>query len=98
MRRLLGLAAAVVALAFAPAAHAQTACDADIDADGTVGAPDFAALLGAWGACSGCAADVNNDGLVNTADLSALLGLRFPRCLARAVWCLAPPGTCQAPG
>ena len=35
-RRVLGLAAAVVALAFAPAAHAQTACDADINADGNI--------------------------------------------------------------
>jgi formylglycine-generating enzyme required for sulfatase activity len=79
-RRVLGLAAAVVALAFAPAAHAQTACDADINADGTVGASDLAALLGAWGACSGCAADVNNDGLVDAADLSALLGLWGGTC------------------
>jgi formylglycine-generating enzyme required for sulfatase activity len=79
-RRVLGLAAAVVALAFAPAAHAQTACDADINADGTVGASDLAALLGAWGACSGCASDVNDDGLVDAADLSTLLGLWGGTC------------------
>jgi formylglycine-generating enzyme required for sulfatase activity len=83
LRRALGAAVAAMALAFAaaPAAHAQTACDADINADGTVGAPDLAALLGAWGACSGCAADVNNDGLVNAADLSALLGLWGATCV-----------------
>jgi formylglycine-generating enzyme required for sulfatase activity len=85
VRQLLGLAAAVVALAFAPAAHAQTACDADINADGSVGAQDLAALLGAWGACSGCAADVNDDGLVNAADLSALLGLWGGTC-AQLPW------------
>jgi formylglycine-generating enzyme required for sulfatase activity len=82
LRRALGAAVAALALAFAaaPAAHAQTACDADINADGTVGAPDLAALLGAWGACSGCAADVNDDGLVNAADLSTLLGLWGGTC------------------
>ena len=82
LQRALGAAAAALALAFAaaPAAHAQTACDADINADGTVGAPDLAALLGAWGACSGCASDVNNDGLVDAADLSALLGLWGGTC------------------
>ena len=76
-----------IALAFAsaPAAHAQTACDADINADGTVGAPDLAALLGAWGACSGCASDVNDDGLVNAADLSALLGLWGGTCSPASV-------------
>ena len=52
LRRAFGAALAAMALAFAaaPAAHAQTACDADIDGDGIVGAPDLAALLGAWGA------------------------------------------------
>jgi formylglycine-generating enzyme required for sulfatase activity len=82
LQRTLGAAVAALALAFAaaPAAHAQTACEADIDADGTVGAPDLAALLGAWGACSGCASDVNDDGLVNAADLSALLGLWGGTC------------------
>ncbi len=82
LRRALGAAAAALALAFAaaPAAHAQTACDADVNGDGVVGAPDLAALLGAWGACSGCASDVNDDGLVNAADLSALLGLWGGTC------------------
>ncbi|MCX5649900.1 MAG: SUMF1/EgtB/PvdO family nonheme iron enzyme [Planctomycetota bacterium] len=82
LQRALGAAVAAMALTFAaaPAAHAQTACDADINADGTVGAPDLAALLGAWGACSGCASDVNNDGFVNAADLSALLGLWGGTC------------------
>jgi formylglycine-generating enzyme required for sulfatase activity len=82
LQRALGAAVAAFALAFAaaPAAHAQTACDADIDGDGVVGAPDLAALLGAWGACSGCASDVNDDGLVNAADLSALLGLWGGTC------------------
>ena len=82
LRRALGAAVAAFALAFAaaPAAHAQTECDTDIDGDGVVGAPDLAALLGAWGACSGCASDVNDDGLVNAADLSALLGLWGGTC------------------
>jgi formylglycine-generating enzyme required for sulfatase activity len=82
LRRALGAAVAAFALAFAaaPAAHAQTECDTDIDGDGVVGAPDLAALLGAWGACSGCASDVNDDGLVNDADLSALLGLWGGTC------------------
>jgi formylglycine-generating enzyme required for sulfatase activity len=82
LQRTLGAAMTAMALAFAaaPAAHAQTACDADINADGTVGAPDLAALLSAWGACSGCASDVNDDGLVNAADLSAMLGLWGGTC------------------
>jgi formylglycine-generating enzyme required for sulfatase activity len=80
LRRVGGLAAAVVALAFAPAAHAQTACDADVNTDGVVGASDLAALLGSWGACSACAADINNDGLVNATDLSTLLGFWGATC------------------
>jgi formylglycine-generating enzyme required for sulfatase activity len=82
LRRAFGTGVAALALAFAavPAAYAQTACDADINGDGVVGAPDLAALLGAWGACSGCASDVNNDGLVDAADLSALLGLWGGTC------------------
>jgi len=79
-RRVLGLVAAIVALAFAPAAHAQTACDADVNGDGTVGAPDLAALLGAWGSCSSCASDINNDGFVNASDLSTLLGFWGATC------------------
>ncbi|MFM7133890.1 MAG: dockerin type I domain-containing protein, partial [Planctomycetota bacterium] len=46
----------------------------DIDGDGTVGATDLAALLGAWGACAGCAADIDGDGSVGATDLAALLG------------------------
>jgi formylglycine-generating enzyme required for sulfatase activity len=69
------VAAAAVALAFAavPAALAQTACDADINGDGTVGAPDLAALLSAWGPCAGCEADLNGSGEVNAADIASLL-------------------------
>jgi formylglycine-generating enzyme required for sulfatase activity len=82
LRRALGAAVAAFALAFAaaPAAHAQTACDADIDGDGVVGGGDLAVLLGAWGLCSGCAADIDNDGAVGGSDLSALLGLWGGTC------------------
>jgi formylglycine-generating enzyme required for sulfatase activity len=71
----LAVVAASAALAFPASARAQTACDADIDADGAVGPADLADLLGAWGSCAGCSADITGDGVVNGADLSALLGL-----------------------
>jgi formylglycine-generating enzyme required for sulfatase activity len=61
-------------------AHAQTACDADVDADGTVGAADLSLLLSVWGSCTGCNADVDNDGSVGAADLSLLLALWGGTC------------------
>ncbi|MFM2164425.1 MAG: hypothetical protein RL325_862 [Planctomycetota bacterium] len=49
------------------------ACPADLNGDSSVGAPDLAVLLGAFGS-SDAAADLNGDGSVNAADLSVLLG------------------------
>lgn len=53
------------------------ACDAtlpaDLDCDGSVGAPDLAILLGAWGT-KDCAADLDEDGIVGASDLAILLG------------------------
>jgi glucose/arabinose dehydrogenase len=51
---------------------------ADINGDGTVGLPDLAILLGAFGSCAGdagyvAAADFNGDGCNDLAELSALL-------------------------
>jgi formylglycine-generating enzyme required for sulfatase activity len=75
------LAAVVLAVAAAaPAAHAQTACDADIDGNGTVGAPDLKAVLGAWGPCASCAADVDDSGVVDGDDLGAVLSLWGESC------------------
>jgi formylglycine-generating enzyme required for sulfatase activity len=79
-RRVLGLAAAVVALAFAPAAHAQTACDADTNGDGIVDSADLGALLSEWGLCVNCTADVNGDNLVDSADLGTLLSFWGSTC------------------
>jgi formylglycine-generating enzyme required for sulfatase activity len=79
-RRVLGLAAAVVALAFAPAAHAQTACDADTNGDGIVDSADLNTLLSEWGPCTGCGADLDDDGQVDSADLGALLSLWGSPC------------------
>jgi formylglycine-generating enzyme required for sulfatase activity len=76
---MMGMIAAAFGLAVS-SASAQTACDADIDADGVVGAPDLAGLLASWGLCSGCAADIDGDGLVNAFDLSTLLGLWGATC------------------
>jgi hypothetical protein len=46
----------------------------DLDGDGTVGAPDLAMLLSAWGpAPQGTPADFNRDGSVSAPDLSTLL-------------------------
>jgi hypothetical protein len=49
-----------------------SACPADLDGDGTVGAPDLANLLGAWGGPG--AADLDGDGFVGAPDLANLLG------------------------
>ena len=49
-------------------------CPADFDGDGSVGGPDLAAVLAAWGPCqAGCAGDLNGDAAVDAADLAALL-------------------------
>lgn len=72
--------AIVVAPASASDANGNLVPDAcerragDLDGDGTVGATDLAALLGAWGACAGCAADLDGDGGVGASDLAVLLG------------------------
>ena len=55
----------------AAAVAIATPCPADLNADGTVGAQDLAALLGAWGTGAG---DVNADGTTDAQDLAALLG------------------------
>jgi formylglycine-generating enzyme required for sulfatase activity len=79
-RRSLGMVAAAAILVLAPAAHAQTACDADIDRDGVVGGGDLAGLLASWEPCAGCAADINDDGLVNGGDLGVMLSLWNATC------------------
>jgi len=48
------------------------ACPADLDGDGTVGAPDLAVLLGNWGGTG--SADLDGDGSVGAPDLAAMLG------------------------
>ena len=45
------MAALALAFAAAPAAHAQTACDADLTGDGKVDGDDLAVLLIQWGNC-----------------------------------------------
>ncbi len=55
-----------------------TACPADLDGDGVVGAADLAQLLGGWGPNPGHPADFNGDGVVNAADLAQLLGAWGP--------------------
>jgi formylglycine-generating enzyme required for sulfatase activity len=69
------LVSAAVALAAVPAAHGQTACDADLDNDGTVGAADLARILGAWGPCRGCTTDIDGSGAIDAADIAVLLSL-----------------------
>ncbi|MFM2164053.1 MAG: hypothetical protein RL325_490 [Planctomycetota bacterium] len=48
------------------------ACPADLDGDGTVGAPDLAVLLGNWGGTG--SADLDGDGSVGAPDLAEMLG------------------------
>lgn len=55
-------------------ADPETACPADFDCDGDIGAADLAFLLGAWGPCYGCAGDLTGDNTVGPADLAILLG------------------------
>ena len=52
--------------------QAQQPCPADLNGDHSVGAPDIAQLLSAWGAFGG-SADINGDGEVGAPDLAALL-------------------------
>jgi hypothetical protein len=55
----------------AAAVTIATPCPADLNADGTVGAQDLAALLSAWGTSAG---DLNADGMTDKQDLAAMLG------------------------
>ncbi|MCA9290616.1 MAG: VCBS repeat-containing protein, partial [Phycisphaerales bacterium] len=53
--------------------EAPNACPADLSGDGTVGPPDLAALLAAWGAGAGSPADLDGNGTVGPPDLAILL-------------------------
>jgi formylglycine-generating enzyme required for sulfatase activity len=75
----MAIAAAPIALA-APTALVQTACSADLDRDGMVGAPDLAVLLGAWGPSADSIADLDQSGAVDAEDLSALLAFWGSTC------------------
>ena len=75
------VASALALAAFASPAHAQSACDADTNDDGTVDSADLGTLLSAWGPCSGCAGDLNGDNQVDSADLGALLSLWNETCV-----------------
>jgi hypothetical protein len=46
---------------------------ADLNGDGSVGAPDLATMLSAWGSGRG-PADLDNNGVVGGEDLADLLG------------------------
>ena len=74
------MAAVALAVAAVPAAHAQTACDADFDSNGVVDGSDLKVMLASWGACTGCEGDINGDGAVDAFDLSALLGIWGETC------------------
>jgi len=73
--------AAVLSLAAPCSLFAQSACDADIDADGIVGPADLSGLLVAWGACAKCSADIDRDGTVGSADLSQVLARWGETCI-----------------
>lgn len=63
---------AAAAVAVGPAAPRR----GDINFDGSVGAPDLAALLNAWGHATGAArADLNASGAIDAQDLAILLSL-----------------------
>jgi len=55
-------------------------CDADLDADGSVGFTDLVLLLAEWGPCppESCRADLDDDGSVGFTDLIALLAAWGP--------------------
>jgi hypothetical protein len=58
------------ATSVAAAVAITTPCPADLNADGTVGAQDLAALLSAWGTSAG---DLNGNGTTDAQDLAAML-------------------------
>ena len=58
--RTVGCVAMSLILVAAPA-RGQGACDADVDENGTVDAPDLKAVLGAWGPCASCPAATTED-------------------------------------
>ena len=90
--RSLVLSLAVLA---APAvAHAQSPCDADLDADGVVGGADLSELLVRWGPCAGCAADINEDSLVDASDLATLLIFWGETCVQWPVVQSISPASC----
>jgi hypothetical protein len=76
--------AAAVGAALAGAVMAQTPCDADLDADGTVGGFDLALLLGEWGPYAPCLpavpADLDASCAVNGLDLAMLLAAWGTTC------------------
>jgi formylglycine-generating enzyme required for sulfatase activity len=72
--RVLGMTATVIGLV-GSSASAQSACVADLDGDGSVGATDLAQLLGEWGPCAKCTADLDADGSVGATDLATMLGV-----------------------
>jgi hypothetical protein len=66
------------AVAVAPRlACPPSACVADLDGNGAVGAPDLGALLAAWGTANP-AADITGDGSVGPQDLATLLAAWGP--------------------
>jgi formylglycine-generating enzyme required for sulfatase activity len=78
------LPAVLVALAIAPAAHAQS-CAGDLNGDGVIDGADLGQLLAAWGPCESCAADLNINGIVDGADLGVQLG-NWGECVTIPAW------------
>jgi formylglycine-generating enzyme required for sulfatase activity len=79
---------AFVALAGSASAQGQS-CAADLNGDGSVGAPDLSTLLGAWGPCTkSCAADIDGDEMVGAPDLSLLLA-EWGTCVTVPAWATA---------
>jgi formylglycine-generating enzyme required for sulfatase activity len=70
--QVLGVTATLIGLVVS-SASAQSACVADIDGNGSVGATDLAQLLGEWGPCAKCTADLDADGSVGATDLATML-------------------------
>jgi formylglycine-generating enzyme required for sulfatase activity len=74
-------AALLLAFVSSPAALAQTACDADLNADGIVDGADLTQMLMNWGPCKGaCPTDIDGDGMTDAEDLSAVLILWGSPC------------------
>jgi formylglycine-generating enzyme required for sulfatase activity len=78
------LPAALLALAIAPAACAQS-CAGDLNGDGVIDGSDLGQLLAAWGPCESCAADVNANGVVDGADLGVQVG-NWGECVTIPAW------------